>query len=213
MSLVIAVLAAYRSDEVTPRDLMTIALRTLAAWLFASGTAGLASALSTWRPTSQDLGAEAAALAAAVASIFIPIGGLLWVSASTLARWSFPEDAQASPFMGTRGDLYAFASALVGMFLLTDAVSQVAYWVVVWRSAGGTNFWDESHGQMENTVVYWVHVRAQTGLLLAKLAMGTLFMFGPQRVSAGIRWLRRDLSGGLGTIEPADNNEGSRDGG
>jgi hypothetical protein len=198
--------------RMTPRDLTTIALRTLAAWLFASSTASLVSALFTWKPDSLQLGAEEAALKLASGSIFIPIGGLLWVCASTLARWSFPNDSPVSPVVLRREDLYAFASALVGLFLLSDAISQLAYWLVVWRSALGTSFWDIADEPTESTVVYWVHVRAQVGLVVTKLAMGTLFLFGPQSVRSGVQRLRKELSGDLGT-EPANGNEGSRNGG
>lgn len=197
----------------TNRDLATITLKTLAVWLFASGVAGLASALLTWVPDSAQYGREAAAFQMAASSMFVPVGALLWLVSSHLSLRIFPVDA---PFVGSpgRADLYAFACVLVGLFLVTDAASQVVYWIVVWRASRGTGFSHAAADLADGTgVVYWVSARAQMGAVVTKLVIGSLLIAGPQRLSAGLGRLRRELSGTLAEdqldrSEPGPNGNG-----
>ena len=182
----------------TARDLAAIAFRTLAVWLFASGVGGLFGGLVTWSHNVVAYGNAIASSQLASASIFIPVGALLWMASESLSRMAFPGADGAGAIQVGRGDLYAFASVLVGMFLLSDAITQVVYWIVVWRSARGTGFWEATEGStMPNTVVYWVHVRAQVGEVVAKAVVGAALLLGPERLKGAIRWLRRELSGSL----------------
>jgi hypothetical protein len=179
--------------------------------VFASGAGSLVSGLLTWTPDSAQYGPETAAWQLAAQSIFVPVGALLWLFADPLAAWVFPESA---PLDGgpDRADLYAFGFVLVGLFLLSDALTQGVYWVVVWRSARDTNFWDAAKGMSDdNSVVYWVSARAQVGAVAAKLVIGTLFLAGPRRLSAGLGRIRRELSGGLDEVEEATSEMGARD--
>jgi len=192
------------------RDLTAVAFRTLAVWLFASGVAGLFSALLTWLPDAAQYGREIAAWRLAAASIFVPIGGLLWLSSDAAAKMAFPDSVAQGNVSLNRADLYAFTSALVGLFLLSDAATQIVYWIVVWRSSRGTGFWEApatTSGTMENTVVYWVHVRAQVGLVAAKTVLGVALLSGPERLKIALLRLRRELSGSLDEKEP-HNSEG-----
>jgi hypothetical protein len=139
----------------------------------------------------------------------------LWLAAGALARRAFSSPASLEPWRLGRGDLYAFASLLVGMFLLSDALTQVVYWVVVWYTAQDTGFWEAaSTGSMPNSVVYWVHVRAQVGLVLSKTILGIALVLGPERLRAAVLWLRREFSSSLLQEAPADATPGEppRDG-
>ena len=197
------------------RELAAVAFRTLAMWLFASGVAGLFSALLTWGPDAAQYGPEPTAWRLAAASIFLPIGALLWLASNAAAKLAFSASAQVATSL-RRADLYAFASVLVGMFLLSDALTQVAYWIVVWYSSRGTSFWEAaSSGTMQNSVVYWVHVRAQVGLVLAKSVLGVGFVLGPERLKAAVLRVRREFSSSLleEEEEPAvEGSERTRDG-
>jgi hypothetical protein len=185
------------------RELAAIAFRTLAMWLFASGVAGLCSALLTWVPDVAQYGPEPTSWRLAAASIFVPIGALIWLASDAAARMAFPSSGHPGSVSLSRADLYAFASVLVGMFLLSDALTQVVYWIVIWRTSRGTGFWDAaSDGSMPNTVVYWVHVRAQVGLVLAKTVLGLGLLLGPERLRAAVMRVRRELSGSLADEEP-----------
>jgi hypothetical protein len=128
---------------VTRRDLATVALKTLSAWLFASGVAGFGSALLTWRHDVAQYGTEGGVLGAAAAGILIPIGALGWFLSDWAARRIFADDGtQGASALGlTRSDLYAFGSALVGLCLLANAVPMIVYWVVVGVISQGTGFW------------------------------------------------------------------------
>lgn len=196
------------------RELAAVAFRTLAVWLFASGVAGLCSSLLTWVPNVAQYGAEPTSWRLAAASIFVPVGALVWLSADAAARMAFPASGQSGTVGLSRADLYAFASVLVGMFLLSDALTQVVYWIVIWRSSRGTGFWDAtSSGSTANTVVYWVHVRAQVGLVLAKTVLGLGLLFGPERLKAAVLRVRRELSGSLSEQEPpVEGSDLPRDG-
>lgn len=197
------------------RELAAIAFRTLAVWLFASGVAGLCSALLTWVPDAAQYGPETTSWRLAAASIFVPIGALVWLGSDAAAKIAFPASGQSGTVSLSRADLYAFASVLVSMFLLSDALTQVVYWIVIWRSSRGTGFWDAaSNGSMPNTVVYWVHVRAQVGLVLAKIVLGLALLLGAERLKAAVLRVRRELSGSLSKEEPpaVEGSDRPRDG-
>lgn len=180
------------------RILATIAFRTMAVWLFASGALSLVSGLFTWQPDVAQFGAAATGWRLAAASLFLPIGGLLWVISPGLAAWSCAADEQIGVAQLTRADLYAFASLLVGLFLLADAFPQIAYWIVLWRSAGDTEFWSSSsEWRTDRSVVYWVHARAQVGLVLAQVVMGICLVLGPERLARVFMRARKELSSNL----------------
>jgi hypothetical protein len=111
----------------TKRDLATIALRTLSAWLFASGVAGLCSAVLTWGHSVTEYGTEGAIFGATAAGIFTPIGALGWLLSNGAAKRIFPEAEANAPSASrlTRPDLYAFASVLVGLYLLSNSVPMI----------------------------------------------------------------------------------------
>src|SRR5512144_2563060 len=112
------------------RDLATVALKTLSAWLLASGIAGLGSALLTWSHDVAEYGTEGGILGAAAAGILIPIGALGWFASDWAAGRIFADaPAHAASALGlTRTDLYAFGSVLVGLCLLANAVPMIVYW-------------------------------------------------------------------------------------
>ena len=185
----------------TDQALATVAFKTLALWFFASGVAGLSSGLLTWSRDSAQFGAAVAATQLAANALFVPVGALLWLVGDTLAARVF---AQAAPLRTdpSRSDLFAFAFVLVGLFLVTNALSQVVYWVVVWRISRGTGFWGAA-SQMtdERSIVYWVSARATMGVVAANLFMGALFLAGPRRLATILRRVRKELVGSFD--EPA----------
>ena len=181
----------------TSRVLALVAFKTLALWLFASGFTSLVSGLLTWAPDSVRYGFQVAAFQLAAASMFVPVGALLWIISEPLSARIFP-GTDHLPVAPARADLYAFAFVLVGLFLLTDAITQGVYWAVVWRSARGTSFWNAARDMSDGTtVVYWVSARAQVGAVAVKLVVGGLFLAGPQRLSAALLRLRKEMSGTL----------------
>ena len=189
----------------TNRDVATITLKALAAWWFANGVAGLISALLTWRHDAGEFGSDTSMMAAAASAIFIPVGAVAWLVSDWAAARVFPHATEvAAPL--DRGALYGFASVLVGLFLLADAIPQTIYWVVVWRAARGTGFWNAAaEGPMDNTVVYWVAARAQVGAVVTKLVLGLGLLCGPERIKRALHRLRHELSDHL--AEPTDANK------
>ena len=186
----------------TNRDLATITLKALAVWWFGNGLAGLTSALLTWRHDAGQFGTETSMVTAAASAMFMPVGAVAWLVSDWAAARVFPQATDvAAPI--DRGALYGFASVLVGLFLLADAIPQVVYWVVVWRAARGTSFWNAAaEGTMDNTVVYWVAARAQVGAVVMKLVLGLVLLCGPERITRALRRLRHELSDHL--AEPTD---------
>jgi hypothetical protein len=124
----------------TTRDVAAVTLKALAVWWIANGLAGLCSSLLTWRHDAAETGGMVSAFTAAASGIFIPIGALAWF----LADWAAARMGHGTPApiqCGVdREGLYAFASVLVGLFLVSDALPQVVYWIVVWRMSRGTGF-------------------------------------------------------------------------
>jgi hypothetical protein len=202
----------------TRRDLATVALKTLSAWLFASGVAGLGSALLTWSHDVAQYGTEGGILGAAAAGILIPIGALGWIASDWAAGRIFrdaPAHGIAAPGL-TRADLYASGSVLVGLCLLANAVPMIVYWAVVGVISRGTGFWSAAAGRTgENDIVYWVSVRAGVGRIATEALLGILFVLGPERVARGVQRIRKEFSSHL--TEPDDHSSerpgGGRDGG
>ena len=60
---------------------------------------------------------------------------------------------------------------------------------------------------MDNTVVYWVHVRAQVGAVAAKILLGGALVAGPERIGAALLRIRKELSTSF--AEPEASAEGS----
>jgi hypothetical protein len=169
----------------------------------------LFSGLMTWQPDVQQYGQDATTWRLAAASLFLPIGAILWIVSPGLAHWSFAAEPVETSSL-TRHDLYAFGSLLVGLFLLVDAIPQVTYWVVLWRSAADTGFWNAARDfQTDHGVVYWVHARAQVGLVLTQLVLGVACVLGPERLGRGARRVRSELSDHLADEPPA---KGAADG-
>ncbi len=197
------------------RELAAIAFRTLAVWLFASGVGGLSSALLTWTQDVAEYGPDVSAWRLAAASVFVPIGALLWLGSDAAAKVAFSATRGLTTVTLSRADLYAFASVLVGLYLLSDVLPRAVYWVVIWRSARGTGFWEAgSSGTMPNTVVYWVHARAEGGLVAAKAVLGLGLLLGPERLKAGVVRIRREFAGSLSdeALDGDEENERRRDG-
>jgi hypothetical protein len=195
----------------TTRDLATIAFKALAAWLFASGVAGMCSALLTWSHSVGQYGKEGSVLGLAAAAIYIPIGAVWWAASDRVAKRVFPGRAEPVALALTRADLYGFASVLVGLCLLADAVPMIVYWLVIWAFAHGTGFWSAaSPGTTDDGIVYWVAARAGVGSVAAKTILGLILLGGPERVKRGLQRLRREFSGHLeepGTKKPDEARE------
>ncbi len=188
----------------TNRDVATVTLKALAAWWVASGVAGLASTLLTWRHEVGQFGTGPSLMAAAASAMFIPIGALAWVVSDRAAARVFPQETQVAVAVD-REALYAFASVLVGLFLLADALPQIVYWVVVWRASRGTGFWSAAaEGSTDNTVVYWVAARAQVGAVVTKVLLGAALLCGPNRIKGALRRVRHEFSDHL--AEPANES-------
>ena len=181
----------------TRRDVATVALKAISAWLFASGLGGLGSALLTWNHDVTQYGAEGGILGAAAAGIFVPIGAIGWFLSDWAATRIFPDlPAQGSLGLGlTRVDLYAFASVLIGLCLLAEAVPMVVYWAIVGVIARGTGFWSAAADQTgENGIGYWVTVRAGIGRIATEILLGICFVLGPDRLARGVRRIRKEFS-------------------
>ena len=182
----------------TAKDVATIAFKTLAAWLLASGIAGLCSALLTWDHDVAQYGKDTAMLTASAAALFIPIGAIWWLLSDWTAGRIFRGRGESVAVALDRSDLYAFASVLVGLFLLADALPQIVYWLVMWRMSRGSGFWSPPPpGTEDNAAVHWLAVRAQVGTVAAKLILGLVFVCGPDQVKLGLSRLRREFSGHL----------------
>ena len=193
------------------RDLATVAFRTIAAWLFVNGIASLSSGLVTWKQNEAQYGKDVALWALAAAAMYMPIGALGWLASDWAAQRSFP----ASEGGGTtldRSDLYAFASALVGLYLLTDALPQIVNWIIVWRGSRGSALERVASESADGGVTFSVHFKAQLAATLTKMVLGLVLLSGPERIKAVLLRIRRDLSGNLEETQPADDNEAGPDG-
>ena len=193
------------------RDLATVAFRTLAAWLFVSGITGLSSALITWRQNEAQYGKDVAIWNLAASALYIPIGAMGWLVSDWASRRSFPTPPTGTAALD-RSDLYAFASVLVGLFLLTDALTQIVYWTVLWRSGRGPGFWRAASEYESNGVVFSVHVKAQVAATVAKTILGLILVNGPDRIKAGLLRIRRELSSSLDTPDASNDNDVGQDG-
>ena len=186
----------------TPREMGCVAFRTMAIWLIVTGLAAACASLIAWDANVTQHGREATLIGLAQSAIYVPVGALLWLASSWAAGVGFPEQSASEASAPGRPDLYAFASVLVGLYLLSDALSQIVYWIVVWRSSGGTNYWAvASSWTTEETVVYRVHAQARAGEAAAKLILGSALVLGPERLRAVLARVRGELSGSLAEPE------------
>jgi hypothetical protein len=176
---------------VTVRDLVEIAFRTLAVWFMAGGVAGVASALVNWSSTVASGGKEIAIVQLATASLYLPVGALIWLASGWAAGLAFPRVPPGSVIQLDRADLYAFASALVGLSLLADALPHAAARLVYWRATHGSDILGPRATEMATDV------RADVAAMATRFALGILFLLGPHRLAAAIQWLRREWAGPL----------------
>jgi hypothetical protein len=179
----------------TTRDVTVIAFKTLAAWLLANGIAGTCSGLLTWSHSVALYGKDATIRNLAAAAICVPVGAIVWLVSDWAAQHVFSGRLEAVALTATRGDLYAFASVLVGLFLLADALPQAAYWFLVWRMSRDTVGWYwTSPDATEKGVVYWMAARAQMGSAVTKGVLGVILICGPDRVKRGLLRIRPECS-------------------
>jgi hypothetical protein len=196
----------------TARDIATISFRTLAAWLVASGVAGLCSGLFTWAHDVGEYGRETAIFSLASGAILIPIGAIWWLLSDWVAGRVLPGRSEPLGLALTRADLYAFASVLVGLLLLADALPQIVYWAISWRGSRGTGFWSPpAADSQDNASIHWLSVRAQLGSVAAKLVLGLLFVSGPDRVKNLLLRIRREFSTHLTEPEAEPDKQPPRD--
>jgi hypothetical protein len=189
----------------TTRDIATITFKALSAWLFASGVAGLCSALLTWTRDVERYGDRGpAALGVTAAAIFLPIGAIGWLISDGIARRIFPGHAEPVALSLTRADLYAFASVFVGLCLLAEAIPMIVFWLTILMHTSGAGGWSAASNPVTNNgVTDSIGARAQAGSLLAKAVLGAILLAGPERIGRALVRIRRELSGRLGEPESA----------
>jgi hypothetical protein len=183
------------SSAVNRRDLAVIAFKSMALWFAASGLIGVAGTLLAWPRGQGPFEVQGAWLALAQAALSLPTAAIIWLASDYLAQRIFPETA-LSPSSLNRADLWSTATLCIGLFLLSQAVPQLLYWVVVWRSAGGTTFWSHTADWRDDAgVAYRLAFRGQLAETLTRLVLGIAFIAGPDRIRGLAGRVRKEAFG------------------
>jgi len=177
---------------VSRRDIAVVAFRIMALWFAVSGVTGVASALIRWPRQEDPSQIQGAWLGLAQAGLFVPVGGVIWLLGDWLSLRVFPEAAGVSSGL-TRADLWSAATLCIGLYLLSQAIPQLVYWLVVWRLSRGTALWAvTSDWRSDSGVAYQLAFRAQLGETITRLVLGAACLLGPDRLRNLLARLRRE---------------------
>ena len=188
------------------RDLAVIAFKSMALWFAVGGLTGVIVSVFAWPRTEDPFQLHGAWLGLGQAALSLPVAGLIWLVSDRLAVRVFPEPTAASAGL-TRADLWSTVFLGLGIYLVSQAIPQLIYWVVVWRSAGGTTFWPQVTDWRDDTgVAYRLAFRGQLAETVARLLLGIACIAGPDRLRALAARVRREAFGTTLVDEPTDGS-------
>jgi hypothetical protein len=178
----------------------------MALWFAVAGATGVVSVLLAWPSDGDKFQVHGAWIGLGQSALYLPAAGLIWLVSDWLAARVFPETPNV-PATLTRADLWSTATLCIGLYLLTQALSQLVYWVVVWRTSIGTAFWTQmADWRTDSGIAYQVEFRGQLGETLARAALGIACIAGPDRIRGLLARLRREA---FGTTLVDDTDAGS----
>jgi hypothetical protein len=173
------------------------ATRAVALWLLVRGVASSAGFVLVLRAPDVRRGYQAPAPGLVVALTLIPIvlGVLTWRCAPSVAARIFRESAAEDPVQPI--DCYRIASAIAGLFLLSQSLPAMAVWLSAWAfsvSAAWSVLGPVRLGAEDRALLLGVEMKAAAVGTIVQAVLGAILLAAPRRIERALTGLRREES-------------------